>query len=181
MKREKQLTNNLSYPLIGVIVFSLVAVVYIITKSNRGQNVSYTTPSYAPTQTIKEKIYRSKTLKFSIIVPSKFQVEERFTTILLKYNDELIQINRNGTNFENIEGYLNDLSKKNKITIQDERKTAINGLNAIIGTLQYPGGPQNGEKNYYLYNNYAIYSISTPSEALFSDLDQIAQSFRYAP
>lgn len=171
MKKKKE---NLNYLLITIVVFSLIAVVYISTRSNGDQNVSYTAPSYAPSQPTKERIYRSKTLKFSIVIPSIFQIEEKFTTILLKNNDKLIQINRSGTNFSTLDDHLDNLSKLNQLTFSDRQHASISNYDSVKGTI-------GGEIHYFIYVDNWVYSLSTSSPPLFPDLDKIAQSFRYAP
>ncbi len=128
------------------------------------------------------KTYASKTLKFTIDVPSQFQINERLTEVHLADNaKEEVIISRVGTNFSNIDDYMNDLSIKNKINREDVIKVNINGLNGIREIVKYPGGPQMGEKTYYIYSENWVYYISTNSESLFSDLDKIAQSFKYTP
>ena len=70
--------------------------------------------------------------------------------------------------------YITDLHKKNKVGFTEQQVLSINGLSAIKGYV-------NDEKIYFIYAQYAVYTLSTREPSLYSDLDQIAQSFRYAP
>lgn len=172
---KKRENKFLSFIVVIVLMVFVGAIYIVLSSGNLYQNTSNN-------QQTSSQVYKSKTLKFSIIIPSKFQAEERFTTILLKSSDGEIQINRNGTNFVNVEDYLNNLSAKNRIVIEDKEDLTINDLKTLKATITYPGGPKNGERTYYIYNNdYAIYSLFTSSGDLFDDLDKIAQSFKYTP
>lgn len=164
--------------LLFVLVISLTALleaVYI----NRVSNDSYSHLQANNSNETKE--YKSKDLKISINVPSGFRIEDKFASISLIKTEGVINIGRNGTNFESIEGYLDDLSLKNRITITDKEKVMINNINAIRGVIKSSGGPQREDKVYFFYNNFAVYSIATSIPALFDELDEIAQSFRYTP
>lgn len=175
MRKKKRLTNNLNYPLIALVVFCLVAIVYIIIKSNGGQNVSYQTPSYIPTQTKQPRIYTSKAMKFSINTPIDFKIEERFFRVTLSKTEGNIYIERSGTNFDNIDDYLNDLDKRNNSVTQNKEKIYINNLSAIRGMAD-------NDRYYFIYvDKWIIFTLFTESNQLFADLDTIAQSFRYTP
>lgn len=175
MKKKQHLNNNLNYPLIIIVVFSLIAIVYIIMRANREQNVSYLTPSYTPTRTIQTKIYSSKEMKFSIDVPTDLKIDEKFFRVTLSSANGNIYIERNGTNFSNIDDYLNDLDKKNNSVTLSKEKININNFPAIRGIV-------NGDRYYFIYaDKWTIFTLFVASKSLFSDLDKIAQSFRYTP
>lgn len=164
-----------------VIVFSLIAVVYIITRSNGEQNVPYTTPSYTPTQATKERIYRSKNLKFSVIIPYYDNtIQEGQTYVDIKINGMLIEAVRNGTNFESLKEYVKDFDEKKRVQVTEEKDETINAY-ATISRLETNMTTGVKQKIYYIFADSWIYSLSTSSESLFPVLDQIAQSFRYTP
>lgn len=172
MKKKKQ---KLNYPLLAIVIFSLISMVYVMTKSNREQNVSYTAPSYNPTQIKQERIYKSEAMKFSITVPSEFQIEETLPTVTVKSVKGEIHIDRSGTNFETLVEHLDNLSRLNHFVILSKQNIDINTLPAVRGII-------NEKRHYFIYGApWTVYSIFTSSPPLFPDLDQIAQSFRYTP
>ncbi|MEN9407099.1 MAG: hypothetical protein RLZZ455_315 [Candidatus Parcubacteria bacterium] len=114
-------------------------------------------------------------LNFSIDVPSDYVIEEKYSLVILKSNVGEIAISNNGTNFETIDQYLNDLGVKNHFSLTDKEDLVINSYPAaklIIGK----------RVDYFIYaTEWTVYTLSTDSEALYDDLDQIARSFRYIP
>lgn len=128
------------------------------------------------------KTFQSKNLKFSIQIPTDFQTEEKFTRVTLSNtNRDEIFINRIATDFSNLEDHLNDLNKKNKVEVIEQKSIAINKYQALVRLIKYPGGPSQGERVYNIFVDNWVYSISTTFESLYDDLDQIARSFRYIP
>lgn len=131
-----------------------------------------------PTQTSNvpesTKTYQSKDMKISIRINSNINVEDRLGRIILNNQKGQIIINKTGTNFENIKEYLEDLQLKNHFVLEMKKDLEINSNSAISGYLK-------DEKFYYIYADYRVYSLSTSSESLYDDLDQIAKSFRYTP
>jgi hypothetical protein len=151
-------------------------------KTTTSNNPTIPTPQptsqATPDQT---KTYHSKTLKISFSYPSDFQVEEKFTTISLKNNAGVVLISRNGTNFSNIESYLKDSDSKVNLKVDQENKFTAGDLDHVTRIEQFTSGSINKHKIDFIYKDYNIYSISTSSEELYDELDQIAQSFRYIP
>lgn len=160
----------------NILIILTIIVVFLAGLAFYNQSKPKSNPTQpTSTNTLAEtKTFQSKNLKFSITVPSIFQVEEKFTTVLISKGDNQIMINRNGTNFDKIEDYIKDLGIKNHFVILNKTSSQINGLEAISGKIEET-------KIYFLYKNNAVYSFSTNSEALYNDLDQIAQSFKYTP
>lgn len=169
MKKIKK-SNSSTFLLIvstGLLALFLIAVFY-----NKLTNNSYNQSQVNNVN--NTKIYESKDLKFTVNIPSKFQIEEKFTTILLRYNDQIIQINRSGTNFNTLDAHLDNLSKLNSFTFSNRENITIDNYTAVKGLI-------NGEMHYFIYSDNWVYSLSTSSEALFDELDQIARSFKYSP
>lgn len=130
-------------------------------------------------QSSQTKIFQSSdVMKFSITVPVGYDVSEYLGSATVNAGDKgKILIGRSGTNFNNLNDYLDDLNIKNKVEIVDKRPLLINGSEASRQEMI-----NDNEKNritYFIYINNWVYSISTSSESLFGDLDQIAKSFRY--
>ena len=131
--------------------------------------------SPSPSPTSQElKTFQSKFMKFSIELPNNFFAEEKLGSVIINSPEGKIFIDKNGTNFGNLDDYLSDLSIKNKIELKTQTKLTITGLDAIAGFIDQ-------EKNYYVYADNSVFLLSTTSESLYPDLDQIAQSFRYIP
>lgn len=120
------------------------------------------------------KIYQSKTLKFRLNLPNEYQVEDKLGSVTISSDRGEIFIDRNGTNFENLEDYVIDLEDKNKYPLTSKKNLIINNLEAITGLGK-------NERIFFIYKEHFVYTISTTSKSLFNDLDQIAQSFRYTP
>lgn len=127
-------------------------------------------------QTQSLKAFSSKSLKLTITVPTQFQVSEKFGTIKISNSNGEININQNGTNFNNLDDYLNDLKQKNHFTLNNQQNLLINNLSAIKADIE-------SQHIYYIFSkgNYTVYSFSTRDNYLYPVLDQIAQSFRYTP
>lgn len=140
----------------------------------------WTSRQIAPT-TQTEKTFESKFLQFSITVPEKFTVKEELTYVdLLVSQDEKINVSRIGTNFFNLESYLKDFDSKRNARVTTESGQTINELKTVIRVEDFTGGPTEQQKIYYFFaNNDRVYSLSTVSKKLYSDLDKIAHSFRY--
>jgi|GEM_PF-4593025 len=126
---------------------------------------------YVPTKT-----YHSDFLKISIDYPSNYQMEERFGTITLQSAKGKITVGSNGTNYESIDEYLEDLSHANNFTITNKEKIKFKYELATLVTID------NEKKDYFFYPaKWSVYVISASSSVLYPDLDRIAKSFRYEP
>ncbi len=128
----------------------------------------------------KPKIYNSESMKISFEVPAESSIEDKFASIAIKNKKGEILINRNGTNFDNLNDYMYSLdgTRRNQISLDLEEKKIISGYESLVRI--YPAFEGNNKtKNYYLFVNNWVFLLSTSSEASFSDLDQIAQSFKY--
>lgn len=128
-------------------------------------------------QTQDNKTFTSDLLKFSIEVPENYQIEEKFTDVILTNAKNDINISRTGTNFETVGEYITELENKNSIVVTDKQSIASN---IISGYINHSNGVQ--KKTYFIYaGNWAVYTLSTASKELYFDLDQIAKSFKHTP
>lgn len=168
--------------IILAIIAALTTGAIIYFKSNSFSTPQPTsTPRAATSSDGQIKTFQSKNLKFTINIPAYLQIEEKFTTVILKSNNTQIVLSRIATNFENLEDYLNDLSIKNKLVIEDREVKTINNLNSVTANIKASVNRDKNEKVYFIYVDNWIYSLTTDSESLYDDLDQIAQSFKYTP
>lgn len=127
------------------------------------------------------KIFQSKNLNLSLQISNKLQVLEKTTFVNLISQDRIINVSRIATNFDDISSYLKDFDSKRTVKIEQEHKLKINDYPSVDRMELFNNGPVAKQKVYYIYINNWIYSLSTSSESLYDDLDQIAQSFRYTP
>lgn len=144
------------------------------------QKIASTIPTAKPAPSITQ--YSSKFFKLSFSFPSSYTVSELDNDINLKNEVGEISIERIGTNNDTIEGYLFGIAELNKLQITDKQKIKINGMDVISCKIKSKVS-DNPESRFYFFNPapWRIYSISTNIPELFSDLDQIARSFRYEP
>lgn len=137
------------------------------------------TPS--PNSTVQEfKTYQSKSMQFSIQIPTIFKIEDDMTSISLTSSTGAITITRNGTNFEDLDDYIKDFDFKRKLVSSSTQKIIIGGLESLVRIVKFPD-EEIQQKSYYMYNENNVYILSTNSQSLYPTLDQIAQSFRYTP
>lgn len=179
----KQMSNILI--ILAIIVVLIAAgVLYFAFKPTSIPNNSPASSSKQPQATSKSsskeiKTYQSKKIKFSISFYRNFKIEENFNEVILNSNNGNVLIGRNGTNFPTIAGYVDDLSQKNHLKISQRTSLRIDGKDAVSGIISHADGIQ--EKTYFIYADNWVYTLSTSSEALYNDLDQIAESFKYTP
>lgn len=172
----KNKKENKNYLWIVGIVIIIVVISYFYQlprKQPQTTNLSTTKPNEATTHT-------SKLLKISINVSKEFKIEDGGVSINLTSNEGKVSIIRNGTQFINLESYLDEFDRKRSLIVVNKKEANLEGIQASSRIIKFP--QQNvTQKSYYIYKDYSVYIISTQSEALFDDLDQIAQSFRYSP
>jgi len=123
------------------------------------------------------KTFESKALKFSIEAPAIYKVTEESGAIVIITTKGNINIDRNASNLNNLNDYVEDLRSKNKVSVISSKYLAINNNKALETTIN--SGNSKETKEYMIYVNNWVYLISTTNPTLYSDLDQIAQSFRY--
>jgi predicted Zn-dependent protease len=172
----KKKTRNKNYYLwIVGIVMVVVLLVFSVLKQQKTQN--YTMNQIATPTPQETKRYTSRSLNVAFDVPEGYTVEEKFATITIKNKDNTdseINLFRMGTNYDNLESFLADLVEKNRSKITNKENIEINGLPAIKTDI-------NDKRVYLIYKNNFVFSLETKSPKLYSNLDQIARSFKYNP
>ena len=178
----KKKNSKISLTLIIIILISFIILVYYITRQvNNYQPVSYDQPTPATTINQEFKEYKSLSMQMTIVVSARFQIQDQAIRLILSKNGGVIIVDKEGTQFTDLDSYLKDLDSKNRVRVIDQSNLQINGYAAKTRIVNYPGGPRDGEKTYVILVGSRIYSFSTGSESLYPDLDQIAQSFHYTP
>jgi hypothetical protein len=184
-KKKNKNRNKKLLILIGVVVFILFFIVFLKQKQTfKYQIYQKAIPTIIPTATPSPSVreYHSKFLKIRFMVPSEFEISELDNDIALKSKIGEASIERIGTNNDSIEGYLFGLSDLNKLEITDKQKVKINGMDVIICKIKSNANDNPERRSYFFYPTLGtIFVISTRSQELFGELDQIAQSFRYEP
>ncbi len=180
-KIEQQNKNLHIYILIGIFLVAVLFLVKVLTKDQSVIDQSQVQNNLSITPKIKT--YHSNFLGITINIPPGYETEEQFGTISLKKGKEgkEVIVSRIGTNNDSLEGYLFDIADKNHLEIVNKENLIINGISGIKTTIKHPISKDPDTKIYYFYKDYSAYYISTNNSELYSDLDQIAQSFRYAP
>ena len=148
-----------------------------------------TKPTYAPSskQTASPspkqdlKTFESKLMKFSINIPKNFSAIDEPSRITIKTDNGQIYINRNGTQFSDLDTYLLNFDQNSNLKTSVDEKLTINSYKARERVFQNSDVSASKEKIYFIYVENFVYKISTSSESLYPILDQIAQSFRYTP
>jgi hypothetical protein len=126
--------------------------------------------------------YYSEQMGIAFYYPDNYELTDRSINILLESEVGQIIIGKVGTNYNSIDEFLDarfrlDNLKKNIIS----KHIDISGLDFVEVVLAYPNRPDLNRKEYFLYKNHSVLSLSTNKTDLYSDLDQIARSFRYTP
>lgn len=167
MKKKTNKKNLKIIIAVVVLLFTSLSVLYVsqvfLKQNNKQKSVLL--------QTSKE--YTSKFLKVTFTYPSNYTLEDRSSRITLSDPKGQIIIESNGTNYQTIDEYLDDLSQKNKFVISDKEKIDLNGKSAVRGNI--------GEEIYYFIysDNWTVITVSTKSRDNFDDLERIVQSFHF--
>lgn len=125
--------------------------------------------------------FSSYSMNFSVEVPSELTVSENLQHVEFRKDKDFIGLDRiDASNFNTLDKYLEDSDIKNKLKATPSlyKKLEINGNPAVIRT-EVRGGVI--VRICYIFVDGWVYGFSTSSESLYSDLDQIAQSFKYTP
>ena len=176
MKKKKR-KNRLTI-LVSIFVLSIIV---LFISSYNSQTPPKQINGYQVQFPVNDRWYNSSILKFSILVPAEYTIEDQQITVTLTKNNEKITIIRNGTNYQSLEEYLKNSDLKLDLKIEQEDELEINGIKSVKRVEYFTKGQKNRHKIYFLFKNNAVYGISTDSESLFSDLDTIALSFHYIP
>lgn len=133
-----------------------------------------------PSSTTK-RLLISKVLQLSLTIPTNSQIIEKTTFIDIILDKGKINVSRIATNFPDLSGYIKDFDSKRILEVSEEKQLSISGYPSISRIETFAKGPVSKQYVYFIYVNGWIYSLSTTSESLYNDLDQIAKSFRYTP
>jgi hypothetical protein len=175
-------------PVLSIAMISGAVAIFIIILSMstlRSQQLSNQKPtdsivlSHTPTQESSQPtIYHSKFMQITFNIPSGFQLTDLTSDIILKNDGGEINIDSIGTNYKTLDGYLLDLSQKNKFIVAQRQELVINQLPAI--SCYFSTTP---EVKAYLISPvvFSVVTVSTKSPVLFKTLDQIAQSIKFMP
>jgi len=167
--------------LASVLMILIVGVVVFVNKSNRyNGNHNITSPTVADTDL---KTFKSSSaMKFTIQYPSNYLLIDKVDMVEMSNSNGSgsIFIIRNGTNFNSLEGYIENFDSKRKVNLSSTQSLTIDGFETMSRIIYTPGNKIT-QKSYYIFVNGTVYILSTQLESLYSDLDQIAQSFRYTP
>ncbi len=172
MKKPAQRKNTFSI-LVIVLFFLIIGVIVLNSQKSR---INEQRPQITTNQI---KTFQSKNLKFSISLKPDYKINEKAGRIELLNSGGVINIDRNGTNFDNLKEYLNDLDKRNRVEIVKEEYKTINNYSTVFRKLKFPSGEI--QQGYTLFIDNWVYNIYSNVESLFTNLDQIVQSFRYTP
>lgn len=166
--------------LIGAIILIFAASIYIKIRPVDLSNITQTSNSII-SQTNQIKTYQSKNLQFNIGPSNDWKIDEGNAFVNLNNNYGKINLSRIATNFYNLSDYLKDFDSKRTVKIDLEESLMIDGYDSIKRTENFTGGSIIKQKVYYIFIDSWVYSLSTSSESLYDELDQIAKSFRYTP
>lgn len=169
--------------LIILIMLAILAAGVLLYYKTKLPKLSISQPSQkiSTNSTEKIKTYRSENLKFILQIPDQWQVVEGRAFIDLISTDGKINISKIATNFEDLKGYTSNFDSKRKLDIKEEENLIISDYPVLKRIEILEGGSILQQKVYYILIDNLVYSLSTTSEALFDDLDQIAKTFRYIP
>lgn len=123
-------------------------------------------------------VFESKYLNFSVDLLPGFQAADETTQITIDSQGGQINVSRNGTNYDSLDSYISDFDTKRNLIASDVEKITINDYESMSRMVEFPDQSVK-QKSYYIYINNWVYIISTFSEGLYDDLDQIAKSFKY--
>lgn len=121
----------------------------------------------------------SEFMNFSVNVPQNVETEEGYSFVTILFQEGDVKIDRNGTNFDSVEEYVQDFDTKRSLNVISESPVLIGKYSGITRIEKLNGGPVLEEKVYYIYVDNYIYSIHTSSPDLYDELDTIAHSFHY--
>jgi len=160
--------------ILASVVFILIIAAGLVFKGAKKQTAGDLIPTPTIINTNLKTFKSSSAMDFTIQTPRSYEITEKMGSVIVSSPVGKIYINVNGTNFSDLVNYLNDLEIKNKFTLSNKKDLIIATYPAIAGLVEK-------DKFYFIYVQGIVYSISTKNVDLYSDLDQIAQSFKYTP
>ncbi len=124
--------------------------------------------------------FESPHWNFSIVIPKEYTIKEASSYIDLYKSDKKINISKNGTNFNNVKDYLDEFDRKRALIVNSLSEFKIDGYDGIVREEVFEN-LKIKQKVYYIYLNSSVYTFSTESTDLYTDLEQIVKSFEYLP
>lgn len=134
----------------------------------------------ASLSSIMHKEYFSEDFKMKVISPDGFQVIDSFPSLSFNSKDKKIEIIRNGTNFDNLEDYIEEFDAKRRVEELSREEELLENYPVIKREVIYKDDKIK-QLSYYLYVENFVYIFSTSDKSLYPVLDQIVQSFEYKP
>jgi hypothetical protein len=180
LKKKGHNKNSHLLILLGILLIAGLFLFDTVTKNNKINNDRESQSTISPTPSLKT--YHSDFLEATIQIPHNYSAEENFTnTITISTRTGHIKVERLYTNAESIRQYLAEYDARRTLEVINEENLKINGYDSVVRVQMFNGGPIEKNKIYFIYADGLVYAISTAFEDLYSDLDQIANSFRYDP
>jgi hypothetical protein len=171
------LKNKKNVLLIFVVFIFLAGAYWIFRVLNpsgqRSNEIAYLDRQYS-------RLFQSASLDFTVSVPDFYSVEEKLTIVRFEANGGQIDVIRNATDFDTLDEYLLNSDSQKNLEVSYVNSLSVNGY-PVKNRIELNRDSKTTQKVYYIYVDNWVYIISTKFEALFSDIDQIAQSFRYVP
>lgn len=164
-------------PIILFIIFVIVIIYFVIRPK-----LDYQTYKSLEVDSTNSSLitFNSKSMSFSLKLPSSFRVVEGSTFVSIKNDLGEIDIVKNNTNYDRLEDYLKTFDSRRNLSITNSEQLNMGNLKAEIRLSTDPN-TNITQKAYFIYANYSVYIISTTSPELYDDLDMIAKSFKYIP
>lgn len=175
---EKRLTLlilvSLSLMLTGIYLARLTQ------KTNSLKKSVSSTQKIPPTQAVnpQPKIFKSKNLDFTVSVPNEFVIREAVDYVEFSKGKNSIKAERRSHKFNTIDEFISSTKKNETKDTTEIKKLEINGFPTRI---KDEIKESKTIRIYYIFTPNWVYSFSTNSESLYTDIDQITQSFQYIP
>lgn len=165
--------------LLILVVSILIGGIFVYLKYFPKQEKPNLTPQGTQPPTAEPKTFESSTLDFTVQLPEEYEVEQGITFVDFNKGVNSMGAGRAAHAFNSLSEFIVDIDEKNKTKdVEEIRELEINGYPSRIRN-ELRGGVK--VRMYYIFTNDWVYVFSTEAESLYSDLDQIAQSFRYTP
>ena len=165
--------------LVSVVIILILATGFILRGINK-QSAGNLKPTPTISNTNLKTFKSSSAMDFTVQIPQDYDIDEKLTHIDFRNKKDFIGVDRtDASGFNSLKDFLAYVDDKNKLKLTPTiKELKINGQPAITrmevrGSIRY--------KMYYIHADNWVYVFSTKSESLDSDLDQIAQSFKYTP
>src|SRR5258706_15150043 len=110
---------------LAVFIVLLLSLSYIVIRNQKVQKQK-DQKIISPVPTVREvKTVDFSNLMMTLTIPIDYTYDQRYTGVTLSKNNHLIVINRAATNFYDLDSYLEDISKKNQIKIENRESLKV--------------------------------------------------------